>query len=64
MAALIRSRPGWVDDVTAAQHCPTGVMETLMTTRQKHGFNQGFGRLTSFCRKLVIFRDYAQAPNL
>jgi len=38
-------------------------METLMTTLQKHGFNQGFGRLTSFCRKLVIFRDYAQAPN-
>jgi hypothetical protein len=52
---LSRARPSWAGDVTAVQHCPTGVMETLMTQGKKPVFNQGFRRLSCYCRDTVIF---------
>jgi hypothetical protein len=44
----------WSDfagDVTAAQHRPIGVMETLMRKQQVSAFNQELCKLPSFCRK-------------
>jgi sn-glycerol 3-phosphate transport system substrate-binding protein len=52
----------WSDfagDVTAAQHRPIGVMETLMRKQQVSAFNQELCKLPSFCRKKYIFVDYA-----
>jgi len=50
-----KARPSGAGDVTAAQHRPTAVMETLIGCRQKSAFNQPQCRVTYFCRKVVTF---------